>query len=131
MRIKDLFDVVYGTNLELYKCTQTRDPDGINFVSRTSRNNGVSAKVERIENKEPSPAGVLSCAAGGSVLSTFVQIKPFYSGRDLYVLTPKEEMTLEEKLFYCMCIKNNAYKYDYGRQANKTIEYLELPIAPS
>lgn len=127
MNIKDLFDVSYGTNLELYKCKQTSDPDGINFVSRSSKNNGISARIERVKNKEPSPAGVLSCAAGGSVLSTFVQTKPFYSGRDLYVLTPKKEMSLKEKLFYCMCIKNNAYKYDYGRQANKTLECIELP----
>lgn len=24
-----------------------------------------------------------------------------------------------EKLFYCMCIQKNAYRYSYGRQENK------------
>ena len=43
IRVSDLFEVKYGSNLELNKLE--RDPAGINFVSRTERNNGVSAKV--------------------------------------------------------------------------------------
>lgn len=127
MKISDIFDVSYGINLELNKCDITCDKDGINFVSRTSQNNGVVAKVKRIEGKEPQPAGVLTCAGGGSVLSTFVQTEPFYSGRDLYILKPKKNMSLNEKLFYAMCIKENAYRYNYGRQANKTLKDIELP----
>lgn len=129
MKICDLFDVEYGINLELVNCQETTfdDPQGVNFVARTSNNNGVVAQVKKIEGKTPHPAGVLTCAGGGSVLSTFVQNKPFYSGRDLYVLTPKTSLTLNEKLYYCMCIQNNAYRYSYGRQANKTLKDIELP----
>lgn len=43
------------------------------------------------------------------------------------VLEPKTPMTLSEKLFYCECIRKNRYRYSYGRQANKTLEELELP----
>jgi hypothetical protein len=128
--VEELFDIKYGINLELNACDVTTDRDGINFVARTAENNGVVAKVKRIENKNPQPAGVLTCAGGGSVLSTFVQIEPFYSGRDLYVLTPKKDMRLEEKLFYCHCIKMNAYRYQYGRQANKTLRDIKLPELP-
>lgn len=127
MKISDIFDVSYGINLELNKCDITSDRDGINFVSRTSQNNGVVAKVKRIAGKEPQPAGVLTCAGGGSVLSTFVQTEPFYSGRDLYILKPKKYMSLNEKLFYAMCIKENAYRYNYGRQANKTLRDIDIP----
>lgn len=129
MKICDLFDVQYGINLELVNCQETTidDPDGVNYVARTANNNGVVAKVKRIEGKTPHPAGVLTCAGGGSVCSTFVQNKPFYSGRDLYVLTPKIPLSLNEKLYYCMCIQNNAYRYSYGRQANKTLKNIELP----
>jgi len=127
MKVEDLFDVTYGVNLELNKCTLDNTSKGINFVSRTSKNNGISAKVERIENIKPQPAGVLTCATGGSVLSTFVQTEPFYSGRDLYILTPKKNMSFNEKLFYAMCIKSNSFKYSYGRQANKTLHLIELP----
>ena len=129
MKISDLFDVKYGVNLELMTCERTSDNDinSVNFVARTSKNNGVTAVVKRIEGVEPQAAGTLSCAGGGSVLETFVQTKPYYSGRDLYVLIPKFEMTLAEKLYYCMCIKANAYKYNYGRQANKTLRDIEIP----
>jgi len=124
-----LFDVQYGVNLELLTCemTSANDADGVNFVARTSNNNGVAAVVKKIEGVKPQAAGTLSCAGGGSVLETFVQTKPYYSGRDLYILTPKNEMTLQEKLYYCMCIKANAYRYNYGRQANKTLRDIELP----
>jgi len=129
MKVKDLFDLKYDVNLELLTCETTTvdDKDGVNFVSRTSGNNGVVAVVKKIEGITPQPIGTLSCASGGSVLETFVQTKPYYSGRDLYVLTPKKVMTLQEKLFYCMCIRTNAYKYNYGRQANKTLKDIELP----
>ncbi len=127
MKISDLFDVKYGVNLELINCDESDDEDAINFVARTSQNNGVVAKVKRIPGIEPQPAGSLTVATGGSVMSAFVQTKPYYSGRDLYVLTPKKEMTFNEKMFYAMCIKHNAYRYSYGRQANKTLKYLEIP----
>jgi len=131
MKVKDLFDVQYGVNLELMSCetTTTQDIDGVNFVARTSNNNGVVAVVKKIKGVEPQPTGTLSCSSGGSVLETFVQTKPYYSGRDLYVLTPKSNMTLAEKLYYCMCIRANAYRYSYGRQANKTLRELDLPDA--
>lgn len=127
MRLEELFDVKYGVNLELANCQRVDSKDGINFVARTSANNGVVAKVAKMEGIEPQAAGTLSCAAGGSVLSTFLQMEPYYSGRDLYVLTPKREMTIEEKLYWCMVIKANAYRFNYGRQANRTLKDLELP----
>ncbi|MCC8014877.1 MAG: restriction endonuclease subunit S [Eubacterium sp.] len=129
MKVNDLFTVQYGVNLELMtlEILPKNDKEGINFVARTAENNGVVARVRKIDGIEIQPAGVLSCASGGSVLSTFVQREPFYSGRDLYILTPKKSMSLQEKLYWCMCIKANAYKYAYGRQANKTLKYIELP----
>ncbi|HEX4113763.1 MAG TPA: hypothetical protein VH020_14615 [Stellaceae bacterium] len=103
--LSELFDVVYGSNLELNALTV--DGAGINFVSRTSKNNGVSAKVKPIDGLFPIEGPVLSVAGGGSVLETFLQLEPFYSGRDLYVLRPKNEMTTDELLFYCCCVRAN------------------------
>lgn len=131
MLVSELFDIKYGINLELDALERSDDADAVNFVARTSENNGVVARIKRIPGKEPQPAGILTCAGGGSVLSTFVQDKPFYSGRDLYLLIPKKEMSLEEKLFYCHAIKMNAYRYSYGRQANKTLKNINLPPVPS
>lgn len=125
VRLDSLFQVKYGSNLELNALTQTSD--GVNFVSRTAKNNGVSARVEQLEKLHPIQAGVLTVAGGGSVLETFLQTEPFYSGRDLYHLIPKVSMTNAQKLFYAGCIKANRYKYSYGRQANKTLKELLIP----
>ena len=125
MKVSELFTVSYGTNLELNRLEKTKN--GINFISRTSKNNGVSAVVEPVSNIEPLNAGLITVAAGGSVMSSFVQVKPFYSGRDIFYLEPINEMTIQEKLFYCMCLRANKHKFSYGRQANRTINNLELP----
>lgn len=125
VELRDIFDIKYGVNLELNKLNQVSE--GLNFVSRTSKNNGVSAQVEAIEGVEPMPAGTITVAGGGSVLETFLQSTPYYSGRDLYYLTPKTLMTDAEKLFYCTCIRENKYKYSYGRQANRTLRTLLVP----
>lgn len=62
VKVSDLFDVVYGSNLELNALEL--DPDGVNFVSRTAQNNGVSAKVKMVSGEEPIEAGMLTVAGG-------------------------------------------------------------------
>ncbi len=36
-------------------------------------------------------------------------------------------LTEEEKLYYCSCITLNKYRYNYGRQANRTLRNLLIP----
>lgn len=129
VKVSDLFNVIYGVNLELVNLTQCKssDKNAVPFVSRTENNNGVSAYVEMELDIEPNPAHTLSVAGGGSVLSTFYQSFPYYSGRDLYVLMPKRKMSVIEMLFYAKCISANKYKYNYGRQANKTLKNILIP----
>lgn len=128
--IEKLFTVKYGVNLELSNCDEiiNNEEIGIKFVSRTESNNGVSATVMPIENVIPQKVGLISVAGGGSVLSTFIQPEPFYSGRDLYTLASKDNISFEAKMFIITIIKANKYKYSYGRQANKTLPYLELML---
>jgi len=99
VKISDLFDIVYGINLELVNLVQCKSTDrnSIPFVSRTENNNGVSAYVERELDIEPNPAHTLSVAGGGSVLSTFYQPLPYYSGRDLYCSRLKNPVFFNQK----------------------------------
>jgi len=106
MKLSDIFEIKYGVNLELNKM-ETIDKisnDAVNFVSRTDKNNGVTARVKIIDGVEPQAVGTISVASGGSPLASFLQPEPYYSGRDLYVLTTKQKMTDEEKIYYCICI---------------------------
>lgn len=124
-KVSDLFHVKYGRNLELNALEI--DFNGINFVSRTEKNNGVSAKVKPVPGIEPIPGNTLSVACGGSVMETFLQSSPYYSGRDLYYLTPKIKMSHEILLYYAMCLRGNKYKFSYGRQANVSLPDLLIP----
>lgn len=91
-------------------------------------NNGISAYVNPIEGLSAAPAGDISCAlSGNGVLTTYVQESAFYSGFHVAILRPKNSMTKQQILFYCLCIKMNRYRYSYGRQANKSISRLLVP----
>lgn len=128
--VKELFDVVYGVNLELVNCIETdrNDPEAVAFVSRTESNNGISAYVKPVPGVEPQPKDTITVAGGGSVLATFLQTQPFYSGRDLYLLYSKENISRKTKLFLVTIIKANKYRYNYGRQANVTLPILRLRL---
>ena len=123
--VNELFEVRYGANLELN--AMRHRADGINFVSRTARNNGISARVERVPNVAPLPAGTITVAGGGSVMESFLQNEPYYSGRDLYYLTARQPMTDARKLYYCACLRANRYRFSYGRQANRTLKTMLIP----
>jgi len=128
-KVSDLFFVEYGSNLELNALE--KELNGINFVSRTSKRNGVSAKVKRLIDIEPLPEGTITVACGGSVMETYLQLSPYYSGRDIYFLTPRVKMSNEIKLYYCLCLRNNKYKFSYGRQANISLANLRIPTIES
>lgn len=129
VEIKDLFHISYGHSLELNRLE--KNPLGINFVARTSKNNGITARVKLIKDVMPAEAGLITVAVSGSVLESFVQVAPFYTAFHVMLLRPKEPMVLEEKLFYCACLKENQFCYSYGRQANRTLKGIKIPSKES
>ncbi|WP_251476023.1 restriction endonuclease subunit S [Stenotrophomonas lactitubi] len=129
-RVRDLFDISGGSNLELNTLSQSNASIGVNFVSRTGKNNGVSAIVNPVVSAITSPGGVLSVALGGSVLETFYQEDPFYTGRDIAVLKPKitPDKPAAALLYVATVIRANRYRYAYGRQANRTLGDLVIRL---
>lgn len=86
------------------------------------------AAPERIAEIEPAPAGELTCAlSGNGILSTFLQERPFYTAFHVARLVPRRKMLKAQMLYYAMCIKANAYRYSYGRQANRSLRDILLP----
>lgn len=128
VQVQDLFEAKYGSNLELNKQIQLpyNDPNAIPYVSRTSKNNGVTTYIQPTD-APLNPAHTLSVACGGSILSTFYQAKPYYSSRDVYFLKPKIKLSVRQMLYYKMCIEANKFRFSYGRLANRTLPFLEIP----
>jgi len=125
--LNTIFDISYGNKFDLNK--MDLDNPEINFVSRSSHNLGVVAKVARYMDIEPYPAGLITVTLGGTyLLSSFVQQEPFYTAQNIKVLTPKRKMDLKEKLFYCIAIRLNRFRYtSHGREANITLDNLLVP----
>jgi hypothetical protein len=128
-RVADLFTVQYGHSLSLNALTQTDPATGFAYVSRTARNNGVAAYIERPDGLDPFEPGLLTVClrSRNFTLATFVQPRPFFCGYHIHVLEPKQQMTVQDKLWWAQCITANRYRYNFGRQANRTLASLELP----
>lgn len=130
VKINDLFEIKNGNGFELINMeeVQNNEINSFNFISRTEKNNGISARVE-IKDIEPFSANTITVAVGGSVLSTFVQTEPYYTGFHIQILYPKKDYSEIEMQFYAYCIRKNKYRYNYGRQANKTLKDILIPEA--
>lgn len=126
--VKELFDVRYGNGFELTYLQ--KNAKGYNFVARGKKDNGVAAKVKGVLGVSPFPAGCITVAVGGSVMESFLQNEPFYTAYHVMVLTPLDgtEMSDAVKLYYCMCLRRNKFRYSYGRQANETLKDLQIPV---
>lgn len=128
--LNSIFDIEYGNSLDLTVLERCSDDfeDKVYYVSRTRENNGISATVKRLNHIEPFEPGLITVAgSGNSVLESFIQPAPFYTGYHVFILRPKRQITEKEKIFYCYCIRQNQYKYNFGRQANKTLGTLLVP----
>lgn len=124
-RLDEIFDIRNSKSLELMNCEKSES--GVCFVSRTSANNGVVARVKRLDDIEPMPAHAITVALGGSVLSSFYQDEPFYTAFHVACLYPKTELSKEQMLYYAYVIEENKYRYNYGRQANRTLKNILVP----
>jgi hypothetical protein len=127
--LRDLFDLRPGHSLELIRMQRAVAPEGVNFVGRAIKNNGVTARVHLPKDAVAGEAGQLTVALGGNgVLSTFVQTEPFLCGRDVAILVAKNAtMSVAEKIWWSTCIYANRYRFSYGRQANRTLASMLLP----
>lgn len=127
-KLSEIFDIKYGNQFDFNKMEFGEDSD-INFISRSSQNMGIIAKVDKFNNIEPFKEGSITVTLGGTyLLSSFLQQKPFYTAQNIKVLYPKDDMDEIEKLFYCYCITQNRFKYtSHWREANSTLDELLVP----
>ncbi|MGD6810381.1 MAG: restriction endonuclease subunit S [Candidatus Bathyarchaeia archaeon] len=127
--LENIFRIVHGNKFDLNKMKLAgSNKEAIAFVGRSSEKNGIVAHVEKYKDIEPFPTGFITVALGGSTLSSFVQPRPFYTAQNIDVLEPLSEMSLDVKLYYCLCVEANRFRYStFGREANRTLRILDVP----
>lgn len=131
----DIFDISSGNKLDRSKMSM--GAPSVNFVGRSSVNNGVTAFVDEIEGVEPFREGNLTVALGGEYLgSCFVQDYPFYTSQNVNVLIPKKEIDIYAKMFIAHLVRYesaNNYKA-FARELNAHIKkdfVIKLPTTDS
>lgn len=125
-----LFNIEQGNKFDLNKMNQCppSNDDAVAYIGRSGKRNGIVAFVQRMADRDPYDCGLITVALGGAALSSFVQPRPFYTGQNIDVLRPHAEMPLDVKLYYCLCIEANRFRYStYGREANRTLKTLAVP----
>lgn len=128
-KLHRLFEIEHGNKFDLNKMEKRGpDDDAIAFIGRSGEKNGIVAFVKKFGGAEPYAEGLITVALGGAALSSFVQPRRFYTAQNIDVLRPFVEMSLEVKLYYCLCIEANRFRYStYGREANRTLKNLLVP----
>ncbi|MCD4675764.1 MAG: restriction endonuclease subunit S [Desulfobacula sp.] len=125
--LNSIFKIEYGNQLNLN--AMELSSAGVNFVSRSSQNLGVAAVVKELNTVKPYNPGLITVTLGGTyLLSSFIQPEPFYTAQNIKVLSPKSEMSFSQKVFYCLCISKNRFRYSsHGREANKSLDKMLVP----
>lgn len=130
-KLSDIFQISYWTKFDFNKMEICEDSSlwSINFVSRTSQNNWIVAKVKKFEDKNPLKAWQITVSLWWSyVLSAFLQLEDFYTAQNVAVLTPKFNLSEKELFYYCLCITKNRFRYwAFWREANATLKDLIIP----
>lgn len=130
-KLNEIFSISYWTKFDFNKMEicEKNDNDWINFVSRTSQNNWIVAKVKTIKDKRALKKWQITVSLWGSyVLSAFLQLEDFYTGQNIAVLDPIEKLSERELFYYCMCITKNRFRYwAFWREANSSLKNLLVP----
>ena len=132
----DIFEISMGNKFDKSKMQQINPT--VSFVGRSGINNGVACEVDLVKDKngeyvQPYKAGDMTIAMGGSVGSTFVQEKDFYTSQNVCVLhTDNPSITSNVKHFIAAVIMASCSGYEaFVEELNKHIRTdftIRLPV---
>jgi len=107
--LDELFELKKGKRL-----TKANMKSGtVPFVSSTDSNNGISKYIGQAAIHE---GNTLTVNYDGSVAEAYYQPEPFYALDSVNVLYPKFELDTLVGLFIASMIRNEKYRFNYGRK---------------
>lgn len=112
---------------KIKKHSSTPEIEGnIPFISSTSINNGVSTKV----NETPILGNCITVSTNGDCFDAFYQKEPIVVSSDVEVLY-SDKLNEINAMFFCTILKQEKFKYSYGRKPKKDKVFntiIKLPI---
>ena len=131
--LRDIAKLEYGNKFDKNK--MTHNEPCYNFVGRTEKNNGITDFVDD-NGTEPFAAGTITLAFGGSIGSTFIQPKPYYTSQNVGVITLPGEVSENAKIYFIKALekvcKNRYVAFaDEINKHFKTDLVISLPVVPS
>lgn len=120
--LSELFDTHNGlvkSNLVVKEYQETEDD--IQFIRPSQTYGGtIDGYVDKttVDEKYVFPENTIYVSTDGQGSHTYSYLSSFefIPNSNVSVLTPKTEMTMNEKMFYALCITANRYKFSYGRK---------------
>lgn len=104
-------------------------PGNIPFVGSSATNNGITAYIGNDSHLHD--AGTITVSYNGSVGEVFLQDERFWASDDVNVWYPRQEMTIEVKLYFMTAIQKLSAKYSYTNKwtiDKMRTEMVELPV---
>ena len=135
--LSDIFDVYNGlasSSVEVSISPETSSD--IRYIRPSQTYQGsIAGYVNKIiiEDKYIYPDNTLyvSTDGQGSHTYSYVSSFEFVPNSNVGVLIPKTEMSLQEKIYYAICITKNRYKFSYGRKPKgNRLKNILLPSTP-
>ncbi|MFN7594591.1 MAG: N-6 DNA methylase [bacterium] len=107
--IGDLFEIKKGKRLT----NATMKPGNVPFIGAIEDNNGVRTYIGQTANHK---GNTITVNYNGSVAEAFYQPDPFWASDDVNVLYPKFKMNPIMGLFIAAVIRQEKYRFNYGRK---------------
>lgn len=119
--VKKYFEVNRGKGRYFEECKPGKTP----LVSASSSDNGLIGFVD-LEPTFNAPAITVERVSGNA----FVQLEDFATvPDDIFVLQPKEELSLEEWFYLAIVLNQQKWRFDYSRKVTpERIKKLKIPI---
>ena len=131
IQIQDLFEIKSGSNITASQLSEEPFTNSIPVVGASGAlkktvvgyidKNSISNKVFPQNTIYVSTNGALCCTA-------FLAPCEFTGNIDMVALIEKQPLTIKQKLYYCLCINANKYRFSYGRKPKGArFSTLEIP----
>lgn len=137
VKLDTLFNVYNGLASSQVEVKEEPETDTDVRYIRPSQNyaGSIAGYVDtiQIDNKHIYPDNTIyvSTDGQGSHTYSYVSSFKFVPNSNVAVLIPKSEMTLQEKLYYSICITANRFKFSYGRKPKgDRLKNVLIPASP-